>query len=99
MLVVALPWPSEELLVWALTVVVVLPSVVVWLKLPLAGRGISWPLTLKLVRLELVFEPPACELEVFKESSETEDSSVLADGREAAALTDVLVWPTGAAWA
>jgi hypothetical protein len=70
LLVEACPW--LEVLVWALTVVVVLPSVVVWFTLPLAGRGISWPLTVKVVWLVEVFVPSAGV--EFKESSETEDS-------------------------
>lgn len=91
--VLELPWlPEDELLVWALMVVVVLPSVVVWLTLPLAGRGMSRPLTVKLLRLKLLSEFVAGE--EFKESSADEGSGeVLASVFTGAAR----LWITGPA--
>jgi hypothetical protein len=88
------PRLSEELLVSALMVVVVSPSVSVWSTVPLAGRGTAWPFTVKLVWLEEV--PVSSVGEGFKESPETEDSDgTEEEGRGAAKLC--MVWPVSAA--
>jgi hypothetical protein len=81
------PWLSDEPVAWALMVVVVSPSVEVWLILPLAGSGISRPLT---VRLVLVLVPPVEE--EFEESSETEDSDEAGEGSVAGAAR---LWTAG----
>jgi len=88
------PRLSEELLVSALMVVVVSPSVSVWSTVPLAGRGTAWPFTVKLVWLEEV--PVLSAGEGLKESPGTGDSDETEEeGRGAAKLCTV--WPVSAA--
>lgn len=62
--------------------VVVPSSVIVWLTLPLTGRGISRPLTLRLVLVLEEFElsPEEVAGEELKESSDVEDSDEAAGG-------------------